>query len=100
MLWIIRVGFPQVKPVIRLAGVINTALILGWGCGSMSKLMRFLVFAVVINLGVAVAFGQERRGSISGYATDINHDPLVGARVEVQPSGRAVTTDLQGAFTI
>jgi len=32
--------------------------------------------------------------------TDVNHDALVGARVEVQPNGYAVATDAQGAFTI
>src|SRR5258707_11486178 len=44
--------------------------------------------------------GQERKSTISGRATDTNHDALVGARVELQPSGFAVTTDAQGAFTI
>ena len=68
---------------------------------SMVRLTRFLVFVLLIGLlGAGVARGQERRGSISGHATDVNHDALVGARVEVQPSGYSVTTDQQGAFTI
>src|SRR6202171_1144548 len=67
----------------------------------MVKLTRFLVFVLLTSLlGAGVARGQERRGSISGHATDVNHDALVGARVEVQPSGYSVTTDQQGAFTI
>ncbi len=44
--------------------------------------------------------GQERKGTISGHATDVNHDALVGARVEVQPNGYVVATDAQGTFTI
>jgi TonB-dependent receptor len=44
--------------------------------------------------------GQERKGTISGRVTDINHDALVGARVELQSNGYAVATDTQGAFTI
>ncbi len=44
--------------------------------------------------------GQERKGTISGHVTDVNHDALVGARVELQPNGYAVATDAQGAFTI
>src|SRR5467141_3397470 len=44
--------------------------------------------------------GQERKGTISVHVTDVNHDALVGARVEVQPIGYAVATDAQGTFTI
>ncbi len=56
-------------------------------------------------LSIFLLFGfsshaQEKKGSISGHVTDVNHDALVGARVEVQPNGYAVTTDAQGAFTI
>src|ERR1700724_465807 len=46
------------------------------------------------------ASAQERKGSISGHATDSNYDALVGARVQVQPSGHAVSTDLQGGFLL
>jgi TonB-dependent receptor len=59
--------------------------------------------AVVLLCGV---FGlnpvaaQEKNGSISGHATDANHDVLVGARVELLPNGRSVVTDSEGAFTI
>jgi len=57
----------------------------------------FLSIFLLLSLS---SHGQERKGTISGHATDVNHDSLVGARVEVQPNGYAVTTDAQGAFTI
>ena len=40
---------------------------------------------------------QERKAAITGHATDVNHDPLVGARVELQPLGQTAVTDTQGA---
>ncbi len=43
---------------------------------------------------------QERKGSITGRVTDINHDPLVGARVTLEPIGYSTATDAQGQFTI
>jgi len=43
---------------------------------------------------------QERKGSITGHATDINNDPLVGARVTLDPLGNTTATDAQGQFTI
>ena len=43
---------------------------------------------------------QERKASINGHATDTNHDPLVGAKVELQPLGQTAVTDAQGAFKI
>src|SRR5229473_2310563 len=43
---------------------------------------------------------QERKGSITGHLTDINHDPLVGARVTLEPIGYSTATDAQGQFTI
>src|SRR5579864_8836182 len=46
------------------------------------------------------AKAQERKATISGHATDTNHDPLVGARVELQPLGQTAVTDAQGAFKI
>jgi len=58
---------------------------------------RFL--SIFLLLGFS-SHAQEKKGSISGHVTDVNHDALVGARVEVQPNGYAVTTDAQGAFTI
>src|SRR6266849_5178691 len=43
---------------------------------------------------------QERKGSITGHLTDVNHDPLVGARVTLEPIGYSTATDAQGQFTI
>ncbi len=59
----------------------------------------FSLLGIFLLLGFS-SRAQERRGSISGHVTDVNHDALVGARVELQPNGYAVTTDAQGAFTI
>jgi TonB-dependent receptor len=67
----------------------------------MAKAIRFAcLLLLVVFLTGKFAGAQERRGSISGHATDTNNDPLVGARVEVQPTGRVVVTDAQGAFVI
>src|SRR6266849_6593727 len=67
----------------------------------MVKIMRFVFIVFVISLpGMRAAEAQERKRSISGHVMDVNHDALLGARVEVQPSGFAVKTDAQGGFTI
>ena len=67
----------------------------------MANFTRLVVTILLVSLfGMQGARGQERKGSISGHATDTNHDALVGARAEVQPNGHAVTTDAQGAFII
>src|SRR5437588_9742442 len=59
----------------------------------------FCFLSVFLLLGLS-SHGQERKGTITGHATDVNHDSLVGARVELQPLGRTATTDGQGQFTI
>jgi TonB-dependent receptor len=59
----------------------------------------FGFLAVFLLLGFS-SHAQERKGGITGHVTDVNHDALVGARVELQPNGYAVATDAQGAFTI
>ena len=56
----------------------------------------FLIFPFVI----ASMDAQERKGSLTGQATDINHDPLVGARVELGPIGYTTVSDAQGKFSI
>src|ERR1700719_252545 len=58
------------------------------------------VAVVVIFLWIHSVNAQERKGSITGRATDINHDPLVGARVTLDPLGNTTATDAQGQFTI
>jgi TonB-dependent receptor len=67
----------------------------------MAKAYRsiFSFLGIFLLLGFS-SHGQERKGAITGHVTDVNHDALVGARVELQPAGFAVTTDAQGAFTI
>jgi TonB-dependent receptor len=66
--------------------------------------MKFYSLCAVVLLcsvfGLKPAAAQEKNGSISGHATDANHDALVGARVELLPNGRSVVTDSEGAFTI
>ena len=59
----------------------------------------FGFLAIFLLLGIS-SHAQERKGGITGHVTDVNHDALVGARVEVQPNGYAIATDAQGAFTI
>jgi TonB-dependent receptor len=63
-----------------------------------------LVFVASALVGLLLAIpslkAQERKSSITGHATDTNHDPLVGARVELQPLGQTAITDSQGQFTI
>jgi TonB-dependent receptor len=61
-------------------------------------LLNFLAILVCILSPVSV--GAQGKGTVTGQATDVNHDPLVGARVELQPLGQTVVTDAQGQFTI
>ena len=64
-------------------------------------LHSFLVVALLCNLLVAAGLNaQERKGSVTGHATDTNHDALVGARIELQPLGRTAASDAEGQFTI
>ena len=58
---------------------------------------------------IAIAFGmlwpspasaQSGKGTISGSITDSAQNVLQGARVDVQPLGRVVTSDEAGQFTI
>jgi hypothetical protein len=41
---------------------------------------------------------QERKGSISGRVTDDSGDVLQGARIEVQPSGQNIVSDIQVGY--
>src|SRR5438270_10122631 len=57
--------------------------------------------AMLFNLaGLVSAKAQEARGSISGVVKDSNGGVLVGARVEIQPSGKSAVSDDQGQFRI
>jgi len=67
----------------------------------MRKLIWVLLAAVFVSfLWIPSIDAQERKGSITGHVTDINHDPLVGARVTLEPLGNTASTDVQGQFTI
>jgi len=59
------------------------------------------VVAILFNLaGLVSAKAQEARGTISGVVKDSNGGVLVGARVEIQPTGKYAVTDDQGQFRI
>jgi TonB-dependent receptor len=62
-------------------------------------LFSLVVFVLSI-LWLSPANAQERKATITGHATDTNHDPLVGAKVELQPLGQTAVTDAEGAFRI
>src|SRR3984893_9676060 len=65
--------------------------------------MKRLIVAALVLLsarGLTPAAAQERKGTINGHVTDANQDPLVGARVELQPSGQYAVSDAQGQFKI
>src|ERR1700731_960482 len=67
----------------------------------MRKYFYFLLLSILLqNSSVRIAGAQERKGTITGHATDSNQDPLIGARVELQPLGEPATTDSLGQFTI
>jgi len=67
----------------------------------MRKLIWVLLATVFVSfLSIRSIDAQERKGSITGHVTDINHDPLVGARVTVEPLGNTTATDAQGQFTV
>ncbi|HVS86912.1 MAG TPA: TonB-dependent receptor [Candidatus Acidoferrum sp.] len=60
----------------------------------------FLVALLFNVLLLSPVDAQERKATITGHATDVNHDPLVGAKVELQPLGQTAITDAQGGFKI
>jgi TonB-dependent receptor len=61
----------------------------------------FLVAVLVCSvLRLTPVSAQERKAAIIGRATDTNRDPLVGAKIELQPLGQTAVTDAEGAFKI
>jgi TonB-dependent receptor len=62
-------------------------------------LFSLVVFVLSI-LWLSPVNAQERKATITGHATDTNHDPLVGAKVELQPLGQTAVTDAEGGFRI
>src|SRR5260370_1415464 len=70
------------------------------GCVMRKSIRLVFVAAVFVSfLSMSSLNAQERKGSIIGHVTDINHDPLVGARVELLPIGVTTTSDAQCQFT-
>jgi TonB-dependent receptor len=65
-----------------------------------SMLVFLAAMLIIFSSTIASLSAQERKGSLTGYAMDINHDPLVGARVELEPVGYATVSDAQGKFSI
>ena len=62
---------------------------------------KFLATLVIaLGFGAASVFSQTNNGALTGTVTDSASKSLQGARVEVQPSGRSVSTSAQGSFTI
>ena len=67
----------------------------------MSTRLNSLLLLVMLSLLLQGSInGQERKGMINGSVSDTGHDVLPGARVELQPKGRAVVSDAQGQFTV
>src|SRR5258707_4703087 len=66
--------------------------------------LQYLLFVPVILLVnlfcMNAARAQEARGVISGVVKDSNGGVLVGARVEIQPTGKYAVSDDQGQFRI
>ena len=62
-----------------------------------SSLLVFVVAVLItVSFTIATVNAEEHKGSLRGHATDINHDPLVGARVELEPVGYTTASDAQG----
>src|SRR5262249_25484384 len=66
-----------------------------------SNLCTWIMIVMIVCLAcVGPAAAQERKGTIVGHVTDVNHDVLQGAQVKVQPTAQIAATDSQGQFTI
>ena len=67
----------------------------------MRKSLYTLIFSSVsLCMFLPAQAAAQGKGTITGQASDTNHDPLVGARVELRPIGQTAVTDAQGQFTI
>ena len=67
-------------------------------CNSLySRFAAMLVFSL---LWLMPLHAQESRGMITGNVTDAEQGILPGARVELQPGGQSVVSNVQGQFTI
>src|ERR1700674_4646114 len=68
----------------------------------MRKSLHFLFLGTIIFNGfwlIPIA-AQEHKGEITGRVLDTNQGALMGARVNLQPTGRTVVSDDQGQFTM
>src|SRR5882672_7513044 len=67
----------------------------------MRKLQYFLIMVMLLNvLCLIPANAQEGKGSIAGSVKDSAGGVLVGALVELQPTGKRAVSDDQGQFRI
>jgi TonB-dependent receptor len=69
----------------------------------MRRVKHLLVVPVILLFNLLCmlpATAQEARGVVSGVVKDSNGGVLVGARVEIQPSGKSAVSDDQGQFRI
>src|SRR5882672_7723181 len=67
----------------------------------MRKLQYFLIMVMLLNvLCLIPANAQEGKGSIAGTVKDPAGGVLVGALVEIQPTGKRAVSDDQGQFRI
>ncbi len=69
----------------------------------MRRLQHLLFVPVILLVNLFcmnAARAQEARGVISGVVKDSNGGVLVGARVEIQPTGKSAVSDEQGQFRI
>ena len=64
------------------------------------SLYSVILLAVALCMLSPARMPAQDKGKITGQATDVNHDPLVGAHVELQPLGQTAVADAQGQFTI
>jgi TonB-dependent receptor len=63
------------------------------------RIFAFTVFVLCL-FGLNPAFGQSGKGSLSGVVKDAAGAVLQGAKIEMQPQIRPVTTDGLGEFTV
>jgi len=67
---------------------------------TLRRLFSALSLPLVLILGVVSAVGQQGTGTIAGKVTDSGQSVLPGARIELQPGGKAVLSDSNGEFSI
>ena len=66
----------------------------------MQKRFLALAITVICLFGISEALSQSAKGIISGVVKDSAGAVLQGAKVDIQPQLRPITTDQQGEFTV